>query len=412
LQTGFCLIRNYVIKILFAIKKNYWLNLILLFVKSTRLRSSFLATVEKRVIKILSRRFEEADRFLIINLLYLGDLIFSLPLLAEIKKQRPGLKLDIIANSNFTGLIKGAKFLDAVYSFDKRNSLLESLQFARKIREKNYPVSLNIHGSWRSSLLQFLSCRDYRAGYSRFGQKFFLDYSRKWQPGDRHMADYYLEWIDFLDLEIPDHPELPEVEIPVQALEKLADKLKNAGFWIENRSQPGRYVVLNSGGSWESKRWPSDNFVRLVRLFLENTSYNIVLSGSSADRARNERIRAGIRAKLRNKESNRVWNAAARTTIPELLALVSRAELVVSGDTGPAHVAALAGTRVISLFGPSDEIMYRPYNFNQSRVIKHEELSCRPCGEKSCPLGHHRCLREISPARVWSAIKDLAGLGL
>ena len=367
---------------------------------------------KKRVIKILSRRFKEADRFLIINLLYLGDLIFSLPFLAEIKKQRPGLKLDIIANSNFTGLIEGAKFLDAIYSFNKRNSLLESLQFARKIREKNYSVSLNIHGSWRSSLLQFLSCKNYRAGYSRFGQKFILNYSRKWQPGDQHMVEYHLEWIDFLDLEIPDHPELPEVEVPVQAMEKLAGKLKNAGFWIKNKNQPERYIVLNTGGSWESKRWPSENFISLVRLFLENSSYNIVLSGSSNDRVRNERIRAGVRAKLRNKESNRVWNAAGRTSIPELLALVAQAELVVSGDTGPAHAAALAGTPVISLFGPSDETMYRPYNFKRSKVIKHEKLSCRPCGEKKCPLGHHRCLREISSARVWSVIKDLAGPGL
>jgi len=363
------------------------------------------------VINILSQRIAEADKLIVINLLYLGDLIFSLPLLAEIKKQRPDLKLDMIANSNFSSLIEEAKFLDAVYPFDKKNSLLESLQFARRIREKNYSVSLNIHGSWRSSLLQFLSCRDYRAGYNRFGQKIFLNYSRKWQPGDRHMVDYYLEWIDFLDLEIPDHPELPEVEVPVQALEKLAGKFKYADLWIENRSQPERYIVLNTGGSWESKRWPSENFISLVRLFLENSSYNIVLSGSSNDRVRNERIRAGVRAKLRNKESNRVWNAAGRTSILELLALVARAELVVSGDTGPAHVAALAGTPVISLFGPSDENMYRPYNFKKSRVIKHEKLSCRPCGEKKCPLGHHRCLREISSARVWSAIKDLAGPG-
>ncbi len=364
------------------------------------------------MINILSQRIAETDKLIIINLLYLGDLIFSLPLLAEIKKQRPDLKLDMIANSNFAGLIEGAKFLDAVYPFDKKNSLLESLQFARRIREKNYPVSLNIHGSWRSALLQFLCCRKYRAGYNRSGQKSLFHYNSKWQPGSRHMVDYYLEWLDLLELEVPDHPELPEVDIPEKALKELTGKLKTAGLWFEGGNPTGTYIVLNTGGSWESKRWPSNNFVRLARLLLENTGYNIVLSGSSADRVRNERIRAGIRTESRNKENKRVWNAAGRTSIPELLALVSRAELVVSGDTGPAHVAALADTPVISLFGPSDEIMYRPYDFKKSRVIKHEKLSCRPCGEKKCPLGHHRCLREISSARVWSAIKDLAGPGL
>jgi len=352
----------------------------------------------------------ETDSLVIINLLYLGDLIFSLPLLAEIKRQRPGVKLDIIVNSKFASLLSGANFVDAVYPFDKRSSFLESLHFAGKAREKNYPVSLNIHGSWRSALLQFLCCRKYRAGYTRSGQKILMHYNVKWQPGDRHMVDYYLEWLAHLKLDFPSEPKLPEVAVPEEAYSLLTEKLKAADLYSAG-NHSGKYLVLNTGGSWASKRWPADNFVELAGLILENTDHNIVLSGSSADRARNESIRAGIRTVSKNKDNRRVWNAAGRTSIPELHALISRAELVVSGDTGPAHVAALAETPVISLFGPSDEIMYRPYNYNLSRVIKNEKLACRPCGEKTCPPGHHRCLREISPARVWSTIKELIGKG-
>jgi heptosyltransferase-2 len=100
-------------------------------------------------------------------------------------------------------------------------------------------------------------------------------------------------------------------------------------------------------------------------------------------------------------------NLAGRTRPPELTALLARSRAIVTNDSGPGHVASAVGTPVVAVFGPTlPAFGYTPWGA-RNRIVEHHALACRPCsshGPQVCPLGHHRCMREIAPADVLRAL--------
>jgi heptosyltransferase-2 len=98
---------------------------------------------------------------------------------------------------------------------------------------------------------------------------------------------------------------------------------------------------------------------------------------------------------------------AGRTGIPELTALLARSRALLVNDSGPGHVASAVGTPVVAVFGPTVPAFgYTPYGA-ANRVVEHPDLECRPCdrhGPQVCPLGHHRCMRDLPPERVIAAL--------
>ncbi|MGM0413887.1 MAG: glycosyltransferase family 9 protein [Bacillota bacterium] len=330
---------------------------------------------------------------MLINLLYLGDLVFSLPLLKAIKTDRPELELVLVANSNFIDLPRQLDFIDRSLSYNKNWPLNKSFRFAKKLRNMQIPLSLNIHGNWRTALLQRLIATDFRAGYNRSGQRYFYHYHKAWKPEGRHMVEYFMDWLADLNIKRPENIELPEpgpVELSPEKLNRLGLKDRD-------------YLILNPGGSWPTKRWPVDRFASLADKLLAGTDLDLVFTGGPADSARNNQIIDKITAG----QEKRLHNTAGQTSIADLMAIISRAEFMVSGDTGPVHLAALFRTPALTIFGPSDEALYRPYGLKKDYpIIANWGLYCRPCGEHDCPLGHHKCLKELTAEEVYSKIKE------
>ncbi len=350
--------------------------------------------------------FEAADQVLVINLLYLGDLVFSLPLIQELKRQCPQKELHLLALDPFINLLEGADFIDHLIPYNKRSGWQEAATAAGELRKIKYDFSLNVHGSWRSLLFQRAASTGVRIGYTRESSTFqglFLDYARTWNPQKKHIVEYQLRWLNELGLELPENAGLPGIKPPDSARESIK-KMLDDSFSSEWR---GNLLVLNPGGSWPSKRWPVEKFIGLGRQVLTRLDAKIVITGGESDIKRNEEIARGILNKAENFGSDSIFQAAGKTSIPELLALMTRADAAVSGDTGPAHVAALAGTPQVTLFGPSDEKKYRPYASGNRAQILNNDVDCRPCGEHNCPLDHHRCLEEIQPEEVLNQIENI-----
>lgn len=330
---------------------------------------------------------------MIINLLYLGDLVFSLPLLKALKDSRPELELTLIANSNFIDLPRQLNFIDRTLSYNKNWPLNKSFSFAKKLRELKIPLSVNIHGNWRTALLQRLIATDYRAGYNRSGQRYLYHYHRDWTPGRKHMVEYFLDWLPALGIKLPEELKLPELKPAQLSPEKATE------FGLTSRP----YLILNPGGSWPTKRWPVNKFASLAERLLKETDLDLVLTGGSRDIERNNQILKQITAG----QEKRLHNPAGKTSIADLMAVIAGAELMVSGDTGPVHIAALVRTPALTIFGPSDETLYRPYRSKKDYpLIANWGLECRPCGQHQCPLGHHKCLKEISSEEVFCKIKE------
>jgi ADP-heptose:LPS heptosyltransferase len=192
------------------------------------------------------------------------------------------------------------------------------------------------------------------------------------------MAIQYLDFAKYLGV---DEPEI-KWEIPVSGIIPF--------------DLPDKYVVLNIGATKKANLWLEDNFSKLAGMITSHFGIRSVITGGREDISSSTAIT--------EKSGDFVINLAGKTTIPELKEIIAGAELVVSCDTGPMHLAVALGKPVIALFGPSDPGRTGPL---YGEVIQ-KSLDCVPCNKRKCD--DPRCMRDISPRDVlvrmealWSA---------
>ncbi|GAB6137355.1 lipopolysaccharide heptosyltransferase II [Halanaerobaculum tunisiense] len=332
------------------------------------------------------KEIKQAKRIVVIDLLYLGDLLFATPFFRNLSHNFPEARIDLVANANFAAMMENNPHLDQVYAYDKSWGLWESWAFARQLKENDYDLGLNIHGNWRTALLLRAISPEYSVGYGTKGRGIFLDQAVT-PVEEGHMVDNYLALLPKLGLEIFDQAG-QELAVTDQALARMTEFLTEAGVTKEDR-----VIGLNTGASWATKRWPKRKWANLADQ-LQQTEAKVVFFGGPGDVQRVTEIV--------DQMAEEPIIAAGETNLQELAALASLSDLFISGDSGPVHVAASVETPTIAIFGPSDETKYHPYGDNYQVITN--EIDCRPCGEQQCPLEHHRCMENISPEDVLSCV--------
>ena len=349
-------------------------------------------------------------RIVVVDLLYLGDLLFAHPFFEGLRELFPEARIDLVANSNFSEIMRVNPNLDHVYSYNKNWTAARSYKFAKKLKMNNYQLGINIHGNWRTALLLKLISADKSIGYGGKGRGLFLDEQVE-KNISSHMIEFYLEFLNQLQQSqlLKKYFQNKKIEFdnsresyPVLRVDEIynrsaAKKLKKIGL-------DEKFVVLNSGGSWKTKRWPEEYFAEIADQLAEK-GFRVLFVGGPSD---TERV-SYILNKIENKKM--VYNLSGKTSLLELAAVLKKARLVISGDTGPIHVAAAVGTNTTAVFGPSDEDKYAPRGRGQNILIKNVDLSCRPCGEHECPLEHFKCMRELSPKMVVERIETEGMIG-
>lgn len=340
----------------------------------------------------MKNKMSDKEKIVVIDLLYMGDLIFATPFFKQLRKNYIDSKIDIIVNSNFYDLIEDNPYFDNVIAYDKKWSIKESYKFAKKIKKGNYDLGINIHGNWRTILLMYLISPDYNIGYGGDGKSLFLDKTIK-TSDNLHMVKVYLQFLEKMDLKSFEDDSI-ELKVNKEA-KKNMNELINTKIKEEDLSKKKRLIALNTGGTWSTKRWPKIKFAKLADKIKDNGE-EVIFIGGPSDKKRVKDI-------ISLMKNNRVINATGKTSLKELAALVKKSDLVISNDSGPVHVAAAVGTKTITIFGPSDEKKYRPYG--EIHEIITNEIDCRPCGEHECPLGHHNCMEKIEVEEVMKLVK-------
>jgi lipopolysaccharide heptosyltransferase II len=180
--------------------------------------------------------------------------------------------------------------------------------------------------------------------------------------------------------------------VPAAARAKVAKLLR-----AFDRSRP--LVVVHPGASAASRRYPPESFSRAIDLLARQIECEIAFTGDAAEKELVERVRAGL--------SVSSHSFAGRLDLGQLGALLAEADLLVSNNTGPAHLAAALGTPVVDLYALTNP-QHTPWEV-ASRVLFHD-VPCRNCYKSVCPAGHHDCLRRVAPERVAAAARDLLQL--
>jgi heptosyltransferase-2 len=261
------------------------------------------------------------------------------------------------------------------------------VRLALLLRRRRYAVAYLAQSSLRSAALAFAARIPRRIGFRGTPGAFLQTHSVA-PRGEPHQVERLLALADGA----PDRrePEIfpgPEERAAVDAL------LAEAGI-------QGEYVVLAPGSQWGSKRWPF--FPELARVLAQECRLAIV--GGPGDRADARQIRTALGS------ATPVADATGKLSILAAGELIRRARLLVSNDSAPVHLASATGTPTVEIYGPTAPIFGFAARAAWSRIVEPDPLDCRPChhhGPPACPLGHHRCMREISISKVLAQVRGL-----
>jgi len=305
---------------------------------------------------------------------WIGDALMAQPLLARLREKRPGLQLHMLAPEWVAPVARRMPEVDEVIPVPFRHGALQlgsRWKLGRALKSNDYREAIVLPNSWKAALVPFFAHIPVRTGY--VGEARYGLLNRLHRKPDREMRRHYARLA-----EAPDSDRLPEVRLRVDPAQIAATR---ARFGIQER-----YAVLCPGAEYgPAKRWPY--FAELA----SRIGMPVVLLGSPKDAA----AAAGIGG----------TNLVGKTSLDEAIDLIGGAERVVSNDSGLMHVAAALGRPLVALFGSSSPEKTPP-QAGRSRVLW-LKVECSPCYERECPLGHFKCMREMTADLVLSEIRKL-----
>lgn len=330
---------------------------------------------------------------LLVRFSSIGDILLTTPLVRALARRHPEARLVYVTKRAMAPLVADNPHLSEVVTLEPDEPIRD---LARRLRRLAPTHGLDLHGSLRSRGLRLLvRCRwsGYRKRKLARGLliRTKLDLYRDHVP----VAERYFQAARRLDTRPDGGP--PEFCLGPGAKERAAQWLSDHGV-----GDGAPVAALAPGAAHATKRWPVAHWSALADR-LRADGYHPIVVGGPDDRGLAQQLTGG------NGGGSAAVSAAGECSLQETGALLARARVVVSGDTGVMHMASGVGTPVVALFGPTvGQFGFLPYRARS--VVLERALDCRPCsatGTAVCPLGHHRCLEDITPAEVVAAVHAL-----
>jgi heptosyltransferase-2 len=330
---------------------------------------------------------------------WIGDVVMATPAVRAIRTTFPDSRLLAVVKPYVVETLAGSPWFDRVILFDRTELHGPGLwATARTLRSERTNAAVLFPNSFRSALLARLGGCRRAIGFARHGRKLLLtdrlyparDRSGRLKPSP--VIDDYNRLAMKLGTPDPGHR--------TELFTTPADEAAAAEAWaVLGLGRFRRVVGLNPGGAFGSaKHWPTGHFAELARGFAGRGFGVLILCGP------NERAEAGRIAAAAGQPAV-VSLGVAPLTIGLTKACVRRIALLVTTDSGPRHFAPAFGVPVVTLFGPTHVAWTETYH--RAAVHLQVPVDCGPCQKRVCPLGHHRCMTELSPDVVMSAAMDL-----
>jgi lipopolysaccharide heptosyltransferase I len=324
-------------------------------------------------------------RFLIIRLGSLGDVIHGIPVAAALRERYPAARIDWLVDPRYVDLLGMVKGLNAAIPVDPRRRPLAMLSTLAGLRRVRYTAAIDLQGLLKSAVLARLAGGWQTIGFPRPDLRessAALFYTDRTDPGGRRHVIYRN-----LALLAPLGIRQPQTSFP------LALRDSDAPDEARNRVGASNYALLNPGAAWPNKRWPAERFGAMAAAMRKaNGLRSLVLWGPGE-----EKLAAAVAD-----ASEGAAVVSAPTTIVDLFSLAAHASLLVSGDTGPLHIASAVGTPVVALFGPTYADRNGPWWSDDIVVSRTDRCNClykRKCRTKS------PCVEDIGVDEVLEAVR-------
>ncbi len=332
-----------------------------------------------------------SSKILIFNVNWLGDIVFTSPFIRAVREYFPDGHISCVVPPRCKETLEANTRINELIVFDEEGperTILGKLKFAFKLRKKKFDTAFILHRSLTRALITFIAGIEKRVGYDTKRRGFLLT-DRLHSPAKvPHRVEYFLELAKAVGIDAPKKDY--EFFVTEHDREK-ADRILGAAGVDCN----GRIVALNPGGNWDRKRWPTDKFAELADRLVKKYGVTTLITGAEKDKALADEICRGMK--------NKPISICGKTKIRELASIFKRAKLVISGDSGPMHIAVSVGASVVALFGPTSADITGPYGKGNYTVIK-KDIDCDiPCYDFTC--NDNKCMKAISVEDVLSVIE-------
>jgi lipopolysaccharide heptosyltransferase I len=325
-----------------------------------------------------------AASFVLVRLGALGDIVHAIPVVAALREAWPAARIGWIAHPRFAPLLHLVDGLDHVHALERRTGATA----IRDVRRQRYDVCIDLQGLLKSAAVARLSGARRVLGFSRSllrESAAALAYSQTGGDGAGHVIDKNLSLLSLLGLHT--RARRFPLRIPATPVVACTREVLRAGA-----DDP--FVLMNPGAAWPNKRWPAERFGAVARRLREQTGMrSVVLWGPD------EATLAAAVAR----SSGEAACMAPQTTLVEMLALAAAARVVVSGDTGPLHLAAAVGTPIVGLYGPTPPGRNGPWEARDRVVSAHEACACVFKRQCTAPAW---CLERVTAEQVTAAVID------
>jgi heptosyltransferase-2/heptosyltransferase-3 len=337
-------------------------------------------------------------RILLLRLERIGDLVMALPAIRDVRAHAPSAALDLVVGSWNLSIARALPYVDNVHALDAgwlaRDAggagLVRLLRAARAWRGQRYDLAINFEPDIRSNVLLAAAGAGWTVGWTGGGGGPLLDVSLTYDTSV-HTSENARRLVASVFGDAPQPMAQPLIAIPEEARRAASERL--AGI------RGGPVVGVHASGGRLVKQWEPTRFGDVARKLVERYGARIVLTGSAGDRLMVDAVKAVL-------PGDRVVDVAGEIDLLELAAILSQLDVLITGDTGPMHVAAAVGTPVVAVFGPSDPIRYAPSG-PADRTVR-AGIECSPCNRVRNPPAHcvghiPECLSSVPAAQVYDA---------
>jgi lipopolysaccharide heptosyltransferase II len=330
----------------------------------------------------------------------LGDVVQTLPILPAIKNRFPDAHISWVINSGLEPLIEDHPHLDEAIVYHRRGNWHQQRALFQKLRSSKFDLVFDLQGLFRTGLMTWATGAKLKIGLETARECSQLFCHSLIPDTSKHVPAWLRYWRVAQLLGQGEMDATTIIPVPKQTRQKILQQLAPLGELV---------IGVQPGARWETKRWPVDKYAHVLKRMMSAYNASVVILGSKDEQNLAEQLTELIKPAA---HSAKILNLCGRTSLKELTSILSEIDLLLTNDTGPMHLAAGLGTKVVSVFLCTSGVRSGP--IGKGHQVVSTNVPCAASYHKTCPQRgnkHHQCFQELDSARVEYALsKSLATL--
>jgi len=340
----------------------------------------------------MSVQAESIQRIVVRGTNWVGDSVMTVPALRALRRVLPDAHITLVIRPGTKGIFSEAEFIDDVLLYDRKGAV-SVLGQVREWKRRNFDLAVLFQNAFEAALIPFLAGVPVRLGYATESRQVLLTHPLplpEWRSA-KHEVFYYLYLVTALEQMLFGRSDICESEPDASIRIPESRKAEAAELLRAHSVSETESVVAICPGSINSraKRWPAERFAALADRLIDSRR-KVLLIGSKDELDVSEDVVRRMR--------NQPVVLTGKTSLDQITAVLDRADLIVTNDTGPAHIGAALGRPTLVIFGPTNPLTTRP--FGPEAEILRLPPDCAPCMLRDCPIDH-RCMTAITVDEVF-----------